>query len=98
MGALTLTNSYKHILKIIFQEKPHTQTSLVANGLKKQSISLRRLQTRLLSRDMMTSFTDVRTNVMETFVKKMNKSVKSITILYILSCYANKKSINYSVL
>lgn len=50
-----------------------THTFLVSNGLKKQSISLRRLQARLLSRDVMTSFTDVRTYVMEACVKAQKK-------------------------
>lgn len=42
-------------------------TSLTLKGLKKQSISLSRLQVRLLSSDVITSFTDVRTNVMASY-------------------------------
>lgn len=65
-----------------------THTCLVSNGLKKQSISLRRLQARLLSRDVMTSFTDVRTNVMEACVKaQKNKRRKKYKWSYYHDLY-----------
>lgn len=53
------------IIRDILTQPRLTQTFLILKGVKKQSIILSRLQVRLLSRDAMTSFTEVRTNVME---------------------------------
>lgn len=60
----------------------HGQTSLRLKGSKKQSINLRRLQVRLMSSDLMTSFTDVRTNVIESCEKIQTKAASMMKKLY----------------